>query len=313
MRLRRPTARRKAAAKADLWRIAIAGGEPVNLSNTPAIDERDPICAPDGQTLLFIADSRAYLTALETCAPRMIYASDEKGTSVQAGEGWSPDSRFLRLRLRHERPSGTSYRLIERNGKEIPIPADMTFDSFAPDSRTFAGTRNRDIWVETIPANGLEAPPKTASAQTPQPGVSYRNLLLSVECEQSYAAGKPVTFTVHEKNVGKEEIRLGFYRFPTYYKLFIQDAAGRPVEKSASTRQAEDEYEHPVPISRPENVIRLQPGEELKRTYDLRAYVTALPPGSYSLQVMRRGGFLDAGERTRGGGALSLPCRFVIE
>jgi len=145
-----------------------------------------------------------------------------------------------------------------------------------------------------------------------QAGVPFRNLLLSVECEDAYAVGTPVTITVHEKNVGKEEIQLGFYRFPTYYKLFIQDGAGKPVPKSEITLKAEDEYDHPVPINRPERLIRLQPGEEFKRSYDLRAYVKALPPGNYSLQIMRRAGFIGNTEGPRGG-ALSLPCRFTIK
>ena len=161
-------------------------------------------------------------------------------------------------------------------------------------------------WDVTIDANGMAFPFDV------HPGKPFRNLLLTIDCEDIYAPGQPVTFTVHEKNVGKKEITLAFYRFPWDYQLTVLDADGRSVEKAGEARKAEEFYAHPYPISRPVGLYRLQPGEEFKRTYDLRAYVTALSPGEYSLQVMRRSGIMDDSEDTRGG-ALSLPCRFTIQ
>jgi len=67
------------------------------------------------------------------------------------------------------------------------------------------------------------------------------------------------------------------------------------------------------PIDRPEGAYHLKPGEEFKRTYDLRSYIVALPPGEYTLQIMRRGGFLDNTEGAPDSGAVSLPCRFTIK
>lgn len=77
---------------------------------------------------------------------------------------------------------------------------------------------------------------------------------------------------------------------------------------------AEDEYL--MPINRPENLLRLKPGEEHSSTYNLRKYLVALPAGSYTLQVIRQSrGISKPGEKgwVVNMGAASLPCRFIVE
>lgn len=147
----------------------------------------------------------------------------------------------------------------------------------------------------------------------PVAGQPYHGLLVSLDCKKSYRTGKPVLFKVIEKNTGEQTLRYAFYRFPYYYHLYLTDAQGKPVEKTAETIVAEYEEDHITAINRPQSDVKLKPGEEKVRTYDLRQYFKSIPAGSYTLQVRRTArDFIGFTPGATDQGALSLPCQFSI-
>ncbi|MHB9134687.1 MAG: M56 family metallopeptidase [Armatimonadota bacterium] len=153
-----------------------------------------------------------------------------------------------------------------------------------------------------------------AAGTPPEAGSAYHGLLVSLTCEKSaYRAGAPVHFTVCERNTGDATLVLSYNRFPRFYHILLTDAQGKPVAKTPLTLQDEDET---LPRNELVNPIRVLPGKELVKTYDLRQYVKALPPGTYTLQVMRSSAGISTEGKSGGGiigdGALSFPCQINI-
>lgn len=141
------------SAAGELWAMAV-GGDPVRLTETDALDEREPQYSPEGKVLYFLRDD-----GLEVEVCRTVYSEGEmKEVSVIPASGRS--KRLLRVS-----PDGEWLSWIEATGDLVTAPAsgegeakvvlhgwdEPTYD-WSPNGKWLVAAMkdlhaNRDIWV----------------------------------------------------------------------------------------------------------------------------------------------------------------------
>ncbi|HEY0702513.1 MAG TPA: S9 family peptidase [Candidatus Acidoferrales bacterium] len=131
----------------DLYAIPSAGGEPINLTNTPAIREQNPRWSPDGKTILFdykTKDGTTYDVALLDWATRKVRKltnEAQPGYIVQAF-AWSGDNRTIYAnRVNPLYTDADVYRIDVASGKMENLTEHKGTirnlgSSLAPDGRT---------------------------------------------------------------------------------------------------------------------------------------------------------------------------------
>jgi tricorn protease len=148
------------SARGEIFTVPAEKGDPRNLTNTPAVNERDPAWSPDGKSIAYFSDESGEY-ALH------IRAQDGKGEVKKISLGdppsyfytpvWSPDSKKIaycdkRLNLWYvEVEKGTPIK-IDTNPKPL-----FRFDPvWSPDSRWIAYTRQLKSYMGAVFAYSLE-------------------------------------------------------------------------------------------------------------------------------------------------------------
>lgn len=163
----------------------------------------------------------------------------------------------------------------------------------------------------SAPADSGDAAVSPANLHQPVAGAPYHGLVVAISTDKPiYKATEPVNITLTIQNTGTETV--SFWQggpLSLDYEVFIYDASRKPVAKSAFAQN----NNHTAPRFST-FVINLDPGKVFTGpyTYDLREYVKALPPGTYTLQVMLVAASIKDAPHKYDEGALSLPCQFTI-
>lgn len=122
----------------DLYLISAEGGDPVNLTKTPDIDERSYLWSPDGTKIAFTGAKRA-----ETYDLYLMSADGRDRQQLTATPGpeslasWSPDGRWLAFTRRTDPRYSEGYLLSLEDRQErklnLPAQANNSLGSFSPD------------------------------------------------------------------------------------------------------------------------------------------------------------------------------------
>jgi dipeptidyl aminopeptidase/acylaminoacyl peptidase len=138
----------------DLFAIGIAGGVPINLTNTPDISENGPLFSPDGKTIALSYKPKTSPTvdiALLDWKSRQVKKLTNEQTQDhlwQAAE-WSSDGKYIVANRGNVGSTDSSVYLIEvSSGKAeelTPHKGDVLFTASAisPDSKTVLVTSNQ--------------------------------------------------------------------------------------------------------------------------------------------------------------------------
>lgn len=144
--------------RARIWRVAVAGGEPEQLTAADSVDS-SPRVSPDGRTLLFLSDrdepgvAQPYVMPLSGGEPRRVHAFPK---GVQSAE-WSPDGSKLLILA----PSGEE-RFIVGDPKD-PTARRITGFTWRMDG---AGILDQNTSVFVLPVDGGEPIRVTNPAET---------------------------------------------------------------------------------------------------------------------------------------------------
>jgi hypothetical protein len=82
-------------ASYDLWKVALDGSSPIDLTLTAAVDETDPSWSPDGSTIAFITSDGVREMSSGGGESQLVVPTSPSGDSVPTSPAWSPDGAYL--------------------------------------------------------------------------------------------------------------------------------------------------------------------------------------------------------------------------
>jgi TolB protein len=130
------------------------GSRPVNLSNSPTTNDREPSWAPDGQQLAFASNNAAESDALTNTSIRVATtAGGAARLATQAGKpAWSPDG----TRLAVHAPGERLFIIDAESGQGSQLTQGKGFNpTWSPDSRRLAFDDSTNIFVINSDGSGL--------------------------------------------------------------------------------------------------------------------------------------------------------------
>jgi len=147
-----------AGGQRDLYVIPAEGGEPVNLTQSPALQEDEPAVSPDGRLLAYSAglggERALYVAPVDLAAGRLITAS-ARAAGRGAAPAWSPDGASLVFHV----PARRSPRVVISGvrGSVWPLRA-FDADQLAGPPAWAAGSMPAVAWARELAARPTPEP-----------------------------------------------------------------------------------------------------------------------------------------------------------
>ncbi|MBA12985.1 MAG: hypothetical protein FI688_03370 [SAR202 cluster bacterium] len=115
----------------DIYSTVIGSDEEINVTDTPALDEYDPVVSPDGKWLAFRVgdDTKSSIDVLNLSNNNrftVTYNINDKGDSKYSMPVWSPDSTKIAFLKETEEEGGKAYTVVVEGGSPPAKLSDVS-------------------------------------------------------------------------------------------------------------------------------------------------------------------------------------------